>query len=274
MQNRWPVRALSYTGISMWDLCRLKWYIRYVHKPKLPTSPYLVFGSAWHTAVQQFIRQEGKSDLLPLWRRAWSLELGKANRSMGVKWGNLIPKTFSTRGDVLAVDSRVLSIVNDLDIQPGTIERRLKWNIPGVSIPMIGYIDMIRADTVPIDIKTASRPWKKARFLDEAQPLYYLSALRALGESDNGRFGYLIFVTHPDSEVRVQYAEVHRTTQEIDALEDHVREVWAQISASEPDIYGNPTHPLCNEEWCPYWDRCAKAETQLAIERGNNRGKE
>ena len=111
-----------------------------------------------------------------------------------------------------------------------TIEKRITLQVPGVEVPIIGYIDLITEDGVPCDIKTASRAWYAKKAHDEMQPDFYLAALTQIGETPpDFRFRYYVFTK--TKKPKVQILETKRTPAQLFWMLDMVREVWTGIQA-------------------------------------------
>jgi hypothetical protein len=162
-------------------MCPRAWKYRYADKVKTPTSPNLVFGSAFHGAVEGYIAAQAKAGqadipvlLTDLWAEHWQKQL-EDKRNADIAWGD------KTADELAALGKRMLK--NQVTVTGGgperkmtasqflaeiapmmsndkpIIEKRVEMNVPGVPIPIIGYIDMIASDGVPVDFKTASRAW-------------------------------------------------------------------------------------------------------------------
>ena len=65
------IEHLSYSSINLYLTCPAAWRFRYVEKPTVPKSVNLVFGSAFHEAVENYVGErtegEAKADLLAHW---------------------------------------------------------------------------------------------------------------------------------------------------------------------------------------------------------------
>ena len=49
---------LSYSSISTWLMCPRSWKYRYLDRVPVPTSPALMFGSAFHNTVEEYLRMD------------------------------------------------------------------------------------------------------------------------------------------------------------------------------------------------------------------------
>ena len=244
---------LSYSSISTYLLCPRSWRYHYLEKVETPVSPALVFGSAFHDALEGYVRDK-ETPLAHHWCGAWKAQ----TEGRDVSWDkeptdyeDLGTAMFSKPDTVQLIDAIQPLMAGDYPM----IEERVELNIPGVPVPVIGYIDVIEADGIPADFKTSARSWSQSRADDELQPTFYLAALNQLGFEMNPdlKFRYYVFVKNLKKPV-VQLWETRRTAGELFWLFGLVKEVWQGI---ERHIFPpNPTTWKCSPKWCEYWDRC------------------
>ena len=84
----------------------------------------------------------------------------------------------------------MVAIASDIPI----IEKKVEFRVPGVSVPIVGYIDMIEADGVPVDFKTASRKWSKGKEHTEMQADFYLLGLNYEGYNLNPNLQFRYYI--------------------------------------------------------------------------------
>lgn len=247
---------LSYSSISTYLLCPRAWAYRYVDRVTTPSSPSLVFGSAVHGAVERMIRCEHAGttyDPAEIWREAW----GDATRGE-VAWEADIPEEHATTGQTLVChpDTRatvraLLPLVVDGAL---AIEQRVELRVPGVPIPVIGFIDLITADGVVTDFKTAGKAWTEEKARAEEQPSFYLAALNQAGFTLNpeGQFRHVVWVKA--AKPRVQVFVTRRSPQRLFRLFELIGQVWRGIEAGCFPAQTNTWK--CAPRWCEYWARC------------------
>jgi len=260
---------LSYSSISTYQMCPRSWKFRYVDKVPVKTSTALVFGSAFHDAIEDYLRQRTIDTLVtdgvvapekPLtacWGQAWSTQVER-NGADNIEWGEETPEALSNQGLAMLSDEEVIQTLNGLaplvDGDHIHIEDYVTLSVPGVPIPVIGYIDIITEDGVPGDFKTSSRRWSSSRGDDEMQPVFYLAALNQAGYVLNPerRFRHYVFVKTKTPQMQV--VQSTRTAGELLWLLDMVRSVWEGIAA---EVYPmNPGTWKCSPKWCEYWSLC------------------
>jgi len=125
--------------------------------------------------------------------------------------------------------------------------------VPGVPLPVIGYIDLMTADGVPGDFKTSRNRWTQGDAEGEIQPLVYLAALHQAGRPVAGnRFRHYVITKTKKPEVQV--IEHRHTMMEIFWLFELIRRVWRGIEAEVFPV--NPNAWLCSSRYCAYWTQC------------------
>jgi hypothetical protein len=231
-----------------------------VDKVKTPASPALVFGSAFHDAVERLIRLNWSGDAVHLptiWTESWA----KANRQE-VDWNTELPEQVETEGLKLLMYAECqqdLCLLRPLEVDgKPAIEEFVELRVPGVPIPIIGYVDLITDDHVPCDFKTSARAWSDDKAAKEIQPLFYLAALnqqRGWPLSDPGCFRHIVFVKHQRLP-KMQIIRTERTVSEVLWVMEMIRLVWEGISK---EVYSpNPGTWRCSEKWCEYWGLCQR----------------
>lgn len=265
------IEYLSYSSVSLYLTCARAWRFRHIDKIRTPVAAVLPFGSAFHDAIEAYIG--GKTLAEPsavdkIFAERWRLQL---EREQNVDFGDESPESLFDLGQhMLSSEIDVTSsgpnrkcrnasvflndIVPMLDDNGPVLEKRVEFAVPGVPIPVIGYIDMISSDGVPCDFKTSSKAWYAAKAHDELQPAFYLLALNQLGQMpESGAFRYYVFTK--TKKPKVQIIETRRTFGQLLWTLDMIREAWQGIQASVFPPSG-PGSWKCSEKYCEFWNLC------------------
>lgn len=262
------IRHLSYSSVNTYLYCAKSWEFRYIIKPDVPVSVNLPFGSAVHETVQTYVaaralHPDQVRPLAEIWHPTWRDVLNEQKRE--IRWEKpldyytqLGERMLSTPEIVQAVDAiQPMIVVDTIATKPEEsviMERRVTLKVPGVPIPVIGYIDMLASDGVPIDFKTAGRAWSRGKEDTEVQPDFYLAALNQEGYDLNPglAFRYMIFTKTKNP--KVQILETHRDFGQLFWMTQVVGEVWRAIEAG---IFPPaPTSWKCSPKYCSFWDLC------------------
>ena len=244
---------LSYSSISSYLTCGRSWKYKYIDKVPTPKSGELFFGSVFHSAIEKYV-VKSTLPLLDLWQLAWNNELEKNEQ---IAWGDNSPETLFNEGIRILSNKEVLNTLNTIKplIEPDgpVIEKKIELHIPGVPLPIVGYIDLIQSDGIPVDFKTSSRSWTADRADSELQPTFYLAGLNQMGfKIPSNRFRYFVFVKNKTPKVDI--FETKRTIQDMFWLFEMIREVYEGI---KKEVYvANPSTYLCDPKYCAYWQDC------------------
>ncbi len=242
---------LSYSSVSTYLMCGRAWAFRYIEQIPTPTAPELVFGSAIHKAVEQHIVT--KQPLLDLWSECWATQCaGEAE----IAWGASTPEEFCNDGIRLLSNAKVQKALADIAgmcAETPVTERRIEMHVPGVPIPIIGYIDLMDRNGIPGDLKTSARSWTADRAQSELQSLFYLAALNQLGETvPSWTFRHYILVKTKTPQIQV--FEHFHSLGEMFWMIELIQRAWRGI---EQEIYlMNPSGWKCSPRYCEFWHLC------------------
>jgi len=259
---------LSYSSVSGWLMCAANWKFHYIDKVPAKTSTSLVFGSAFHGAIESFLAQQVTDqkprNLLDCWEEAYKEatttvgEKGERILRDDIDWRDETPESLNNDGvRILShpdVKSGILSIKPALrEDKQFAIETKIELRVPGVPLPIIGYIDIITTDGIPGDFKTSSRAWSDSKAGDEIQTLFYLAALNQAGITvPDWAFRHYVFVKTKTPQFQV-FTHTHNPSQ-LMWLFKMVESVWKGIEADVFPI--NPTTWKCSDKWCEYFALC------------------
>lgn len=247
---------LSYSSIALWLECPRKFRFRYLDRLPSPTTPSLAFGSAFHSTVARVLCEwyAGNTPDLP---SVWSEEWTKTLESSNIEWDGELPEQVVNDGIRLfghRETQDVLARLHPYEDQYGLfVERRIELHVPGVPVPVIGFVDLLTADGLVHDFKTASRAWTQEQAEQEAQPLYYLAALNQAGIPHRvGQFRHVVLVKTRTPQV-LQLDSLHHPS-EMFWLFDVIRCVWGAI---ERELF--PPNPKACFGWgrrCEFYQQC------------------
>ena len=248
------IEHLSYSSISSYLGCGANWKYHYIDQVPTLTSPELVFGSAFHGTVESFVGNNHQGDLATLWQEKWGKQLECDQK---VDWGTDTPEFFRDEGKRILshkdIQAGIFSIKAAKSDQGAKIEQKVELHVPGVPLPVIGYIDIITEDGIPGDFKTSGKSWSADKALNEMQPLFYLAALNQAGIQTPGwHFRHFIFVKTKTPQF--QMIEHTHNPGQLMWLFKMIQGVWKGI---ESEVFPtNPTGWKCSPSYCEYWSIC------------------
>ncbi len=251
---------LSYTQITTYQRCPLKWQFEYLDKRSHErVGASLAFGSAVHAALETHFRAllagcstPSPDELLVAFQQAWQAEVA---RPVQYAQGETVQSLHELAGRLLATFAASPHAIPDGEIL-GVEEELRRQVIPGLP-DVLARIDLIvRTDDALVlrDFKTARSRWSAANQAESAsQLLLYREVARPLAEE----FG--------DLPIRLEFVVLTKTKRP--AVDTHSVEfdphalgrtqrvlarVWQAMQAGH--VYPNPSAMNCAT--CPFPQAC------------------
>jgi hypothetical protein len=203
---------------------------------------------------------------------AWDVLLGEDEP---IDWGRESPSSVFEDGQTIVSAPAVLRALNGfrlasarsvgIDRDGPALQLPIRLHVPGVPVPVIGYIDAVAADPdqrqfVIVDFKVSRRRWPPGKARTELQPRVYTAALRQAGLPLSAlRFQYLIITRAPlPDAVGVHELPAGIDERDLYATLDLLKDAWRQIISGV--FPPNPSSWRCGAG-CPEWDagRCLAA---------------
>ena len=260
---------MSPSSLGLLSDCSRLWAARYRDGKASPRTPALLFGSAFDATVEWLLarkwagRWSTAEEVAQQFARCWENEM---ERSEPVDWDGRPAASFLHDGIALCTAPATLACLRGLDPAPHpddagapALQVRVELNVPGVPVPVVGYVDAILRDgpgrLLLVDFKTARRRWPRGRERKELQARVYLAALWQSGEPFSRLgFRYLVFLPGITPEgCAVQEIPVSLNEKDLLMTLSALRRSWQQIKSGV--FPGNPHSWHCNES-CVMWDEC------------------
>lgn len=243
---------LSYSSISMFLACSESWRRKYVAKEPTYATPALVFGTAFHGTIEQTLSTGQPAETL--WPEQWRRASNDESRSK-IMWGVETPEQHYNEGVRMLSNQTIQDGIESIRRQyaGGQIERKVELRVPGVPIPVIGYIDVLLSNGMPADFKTSSKSWSEERAQNEQQSLFYLGALNQAGEK-TPHWGFKHFIFVKTKKPQFQELEHYHSPAEVMKLFMSIRQVWQAIEAGS--FVKNTTSWKCSPKFCDFYSKC------------------
>jgi len=244
-----PTAAKSYLG------CSLRFYFERVVCLRKATPKNLHLGKAIHAALQAFhlARWRGGDDSPEAAAAAFEKAFADLERDEGpVNYDNAAERE-KTRLDGLRVVAAYLDSPEVLRGKPRAVEVMLREEIPGLSVPLTGAMDLVEGNLVPVDFKSAAaKPdMGSAAFDHEIQLVsYQLLMEAAIGETPPSLDLVFLVKTKTPQVIRVKSppADEHRKQRVTALLEIAVEGIACGRFHPQPGMH-------CS--WCQYRRECA-----------------
>lgn len=243
-----PTAAKSYLS------CSLRFWFERVACIKKPTTPALHLGKAVHAALQSFhlARWRGEDDSVEAVANAYELAFNRLEREEGPVNFDDASEREKCRQDGLRVVAAYLDSPEAMKEKPRAVEVLLKEDIPGLSVPLTGAMDLVESNFTPVDFKSAAaRPDpNNAAFDHEIQLVSYQLLLEAAtGEKPPSLDLVFLVKTKTPQVIRVQSppADAHRKQRVTALLETAVEGIANSHHHPQPGMH-------CS--WCQYRTEC------------------
>ena len=264
----YPPEHLSPSSVDLLTDCAKLWHGKYARGVAGPRSDALILGSAFDATSEWVLRER--------WEKRW-VTADQAAERYGAEWEAQLarpePIEWGTRGEqstyedglTLVTAPATLAAWRGITLAPHPdnpdapgLQVAVKLAVPGVSVPVIGFIDCLALENGLlriIDFKTGRRAWPRGKERKELQARIYLAALWQAGEPFTRlRTAYWVFIPGMTPEAcRVQKLDPLLTERDILLTTDMLRRAWRQIEAG--NFVGNAHSWRCTEK-CPLWSEC------------------
>ena len=242
-----PTAAKAYLG------CSLKFWFERVACIHKPVPPNLHLGKAVHAALQAFhlARWRESDDSPETIAAAFEKSFMDLERDDGPVDFDDDAEREKNRLDGLRVVAAYLDSPEAMKEKPRAVEVKLKEEIPGLSVPLVGAMDLVMGDFTPVDFKSAAaKPDpQNAAFDHEIQLVSYQLLLEAIGESPPSLDLVFLVKTKTPQVIRVQSppADSHRK-----------RRVTALLETAVQGIAEGRHHPQPGMQcsWCQFRNEC------------------
>ena len=242
-----PSAAKSYLG------CSLRFYFERVIRIERPTSVALHLGKSIHAALQAFhlARWRGEDDSSEATAQAFENAFVDLETEEGpVNFGD-DKKREKAHEDGLRVVAAYLNSPEVLKDKPRAVEVMMTEDIPGLSVPLKGAMDLVGGDFTPIDFKSAAaKPNPEHTAFDhEIQLVSYQLLLEAIGEQPHSLDLVYLVKTKTPSVIRISTppADEARKKRVIAMLETAVSGISDRVFHPQPGMH-------CS--WCSYREEC------------------
>ena len=247
-------KHISPTAAKAYLVCSLMFYFERVACLKRRTPVALHLGKAVHAALQVFhlARWRGGDDSPDAIAAAFNKAFSDLERDEGPVNFKDDDEREKCRLDGLRVVAAYLDSPEAMKDKPRAVEVLLKEEIPGLSVPLTGAIDLIDGNFVPVDFKSAAAKPDigHAAFDHEIQLVSYQILLEAAtGETPPSLDLVFLVKTKTPQVIRVSSppADEHRKRRVIALLETAVEGIAADRYNPQPGMQ-------CS--WCQFRNEC------------------
>ena len=244
---------ISPTAAKAYLSCSLKFYFERVLCIRKKTPVALHLGKAVHSALQAFhlARWRGGDDSPETIAAAYDKAFLYLEREEGPVNFDDAAEREKCRLDGLRVVAAYLDSPEAMKEKPRAVEVMLKEDIPGLSVPLTGAMDLVEGNFTPVDFKSAAaKPDPEtAAFDHEIQLVSYQLLLEAIGETPPSLDLVYLVKTKSPQVIRISSppADIHRKLRVVALLESAVEGITNNRYHPQPGMH-------CS--WCQFKNEC------------------
>jgi len=245
-----PLDHLSASSVSLFLRCPRQFQEQYIRGSRGPSNSALVIGSAVHLALSRELKGEPRG-------KYFKETVDRAMAENGeIEWK--YPESYCQKRARTAVDMYMKRVAPSLNVLE--TEKEILIELPGIDIPILGYVDIV-TDRGVIDIKTTGYVNRKISI----QPAWKLQMnVYQLEYPTHGEFhvitnsaSYPLVIPdsrdHPfcvapvdNMELMLYLARIYK-----------VMESYYEMFGEEDDWPGNVTHDWA-AKYCPLGEKCCQ----------------
>lgn len=230
---------------------------------KSSVGPALLYGSAFHRALEHNFRQkiESRADLkvsevADVAGDSWVDILEETIGSREITWGDSKPA--DVQDEVVRGVSAYMSVLAPT-VQPVAVERWVEVPLP-IGVPLVGRIDVETEQGAILDLKTkGSRPPQNA--IDKSyQASSYLWSRQQEGNPATG-FAWHVAVRTKTPQVCELWtqrsdAQLRSFERYVSVSAQYIRWLYDTFGPDEAWPGAQPNDNLCAKKYCGFWDSC------------------
>lgn len=250
---------LSASQIDMFYRCGEQWKRRYIDDEKLPPGVAAHVGTGLHGACEYNFKTkiETKEDQPLDALTDCAVEYYQNSLDRGVFF---LEEEKDNRAKVMQEGEKTVVDLTELarrefmpSVTPKLVEEKMFCDLPGVEVPVLGYLDLYTEDDRLLDIKTSGRKWAQSRADISTQPTIYREMINQNMGHYPSRITFDIFIS--TKERKYQTLETTRGQDDLTVLANRTKTMLRMIQAglfppSDPSAW------QCSVKFCGYYQTC------------------
>lgn len=240
-----PIERLSATSLATFASCPEQWRRKYLLKQPEKSFGARFIGSVDHQANARLMdaKMHGQElDIEAIYRETWNAVLEKDGEP---DWKDDDPVTMFERG------VRMAKLYQEtVDVKPVAIESRFDVTVPGVAVPIVGYIDVCEADKIR-ERKTTDKMMRKpkAKWRFQGLVYQYAAGLPVQWDIVTRQVTCKIYTADEFPGLYLPFTDVTKTKETIAALWWQMNDLHARYGVTSPwpatGIFGDWSCDYC-----------------------------
>lgn len=224
------LKHISASSINAYNNCELNWYYTYVLKLLQLPNPAFIIGTLYHKCIEEFYKG-GKVDLILDNIKKEILKDKPSDED--IKNYGLIRKMFKAY------------LLNPIDGDINDNEFRFSIRIPGVDVPLLGFIDRVDNDKI-VEYKTTSQDFT-LNDIKTLQSRIYVYAIY----KEKGKILPVVYSINNKKKVdkkgyKPQVLSIEYSKSDLEATEDEIRTFYDKIGSQTSFRHKQGKYP------CPF----------------------
>lgn len=254
------MRHLSISQLNMATRCGEQYRRRYIDGERIPPGIALVVGSAVHEAADVGLSEKletredaHEGDVVDAAVTSYDRRIREDGILLTREEKNAAGRLLGEGKDRTVGLARLWRAEVSPEIQPRVIEQKISIDVPELTVPLLGIVDVYEEDGTLRDLKTANKKWRQDRADSEMQPTLYRELIRREFGTAPSRIVYDV-LNDSKNEPR-QRIETERSAADFEAL---VRRARAMVALVHAGLFppAKPGEWWCTEKFCGYWWTC------------------
>jgi hypothetical protein len=265
-----PVEHLSVSAMNKFLMCERVYQRHYILGEKAPANHKMVAGSAVHGAIAwAALHPDMNADEAAGYLREfeWPNQVEDNGGVAEIEWHDKNPEELAAKAAQM-VSVYVAEVVPRLEVDE--VEKRFELDLPGVPVPIIGFIDYTQKGTRPaIDIKTRYGSTRPSSASKTVLPGWLLQGrIYQLSERKDVDWHQITDQATPQAVTSLQYPDLlqhyseiqcERTVEIVERIAWRINETYAALGPDEDWAWTGTWHTYaCNGcHWrgsCPGWE--------------------
>ena len=154
-----PLEYVSVSRLKAFLGCRLRFFFEKVMVVTRPESPNLHYGKAIHAGIQHYnkARWRGGDASETAVIAAYQKAFDNPEKGAKIAWESADEAAAQRAEGEPLLKAFLASQLLAPETKPAGVELKLRAELPSLALPLLGVIDLIKADYVPVDYKTIGK---------------------------------------------------------------------------------------------------------------------
>lgn len=228
--NNIELKHISASSMKSYEACELNWYYQYGLKLLQPPNPNFIIGSAYHKCLEEFHSGVAAEDIIKNLKKSLISE-------------KPISEEILRFGTVRKMFEKYLK--SPVEGQVIETEKEFSISIPGIPIPLYGFIDRRNVGET-IEYKTTSQDYKPEDIRNIQSKIYVYAVWKMTGELLPIKYSVNNKNKVNNDNYKPQVLSTQYTKEDMLALELEIKEFYNKVTTQRRFVHKRGIFP------CPF----------------------